>query len=329
MKTLVTGGGGFLGRHLVQRLLERGDEVTVLARGDYPDLAESGVRLIRCDLQDGPRVRAACAGIDVVFHVAARAGLGGPYHDYHQANVLGTRHIIDGCRAHGVGKLIYTSTPSVVISTGDIRDGDESLPYAPDPLSSYQRSKIAAERLVLAAHRPGVLVTAALRPHAIWGPGDTQLLPRLIAAAHAGKLRRIGAGKNRISVTYVTTAADAHLQAAGSDAAGGKAYFINEVEHVNLWDWLNRILRALGVAPVERSLPAAVAYALGTGVEYFHRAWPRAGEPRLTRYLVALLARDHYFRVDRAIRDFGFHSPTGADVAMQRALAYYQQGISR
>src|SRR5687768_3435495 len=116
---LVTGGTGFLGRHLVERLLNEGRQVTVLGRTAAPDLEKRGVRFVRASLDDASAVAAACVGMRTVFHVAAKVGVWGNYADFFRINVLGTRAVLAGCRAHGVERLVYTSTPSVVYNGRD------------------------------------------------------------------------------------------------------------------------------------------------------------------------------------------------------------------
>src|SRR5438105_1104494 len=213
MRALVTGGGGFLGGAIVRLLRDRGDDVRSFSRQCYPALDGLDVEQIQGDVADAAAVDRAVAGCDVVFHVAAKAGVWGPTDEYYRANVVGTENVITACRKHGVRRLVFTSSPSVVTTGHDIAGGDESLPYPKHYLADYPRTKAAAERLVLAANGPN-LATVALRPHIIWGPGDNHLIPRLIEGARAGKLRQVGDGTNRTDVTYVENAATAHLLAA-------------------------------------------------------------------------------------------------------------------
>src|SRR5690554_4001860 len=152
MKTLVTGGGGFLGKAIVARLLARGDEVRVLARGDYPELAQMGAETIRGDVADAAVVDRAVEGCDVVFHVAAKAGVWGTYDEFYQANVEGTRVIIDACKKHGVQRLVYTSSPSVIGGAEDLLGVDESIEYPSTYLTHYPKTKAEAERMVMAAN---------------------------------------------------------------------------------------------------------------------------------------------------------------------------------
>ena len=208
---LVTGGGGFLGGAIVRLLVARGDSVRSFSRSRYPRLDTMGVDQVQGDLADTQALQTACQGVDLVFHVAAKAGVWGPYDAFYQTNVVGTENIIRACRDNGVGRLIYTSSPSVVFDGRDMEGGDESLPYPDIYHTHYPRTKAMAERRVRQA-ADGRLRTIALRPHLIWGPGDNHLVPRIIQRAR--RLRQVGDGQNKVDTIYVDNAAHAHLLAA-------------------------------------------------------------------------------------------------------------------
>jgi nucleoside-diphosphate-sugar epimerase len=306
---LVTGGTGFLGRHLVERLLGEGRRVTILGRTPAPELEQRGVRFIRASLDDAAAVAAACAGIDTVFHTAAKVGVWGRYADFFRTNVVGTRAILAGCRAHRVKCLVYTSTPSVVYNGRDLAGADESLPLTTRCPSPYPLTKAIAEREVLAGNG-AALRTIALRPHLIWGVGDPHLVPRVLARARAGRLRIIGGGHNRVDMVHIANAVDAHLLAERaldrSPGAAGRAYFITNGEPVVLWDWINELLRALGQPPVTKHLSLGAASALGAACELAWRLLPVATEPPMTRFVAAELAKDHWFDLTAARRDLGY-----------------------
>ena len=179
MKVLVTGAGGFLGGAIARQLVARGDTVHSFSRGDYAELAELGVVQFRGDIGSATAVARAVEGCDAVYHVAAKAGSWGTYEDYHRTNVRGTEHVLAACRQNSIRDLVYTSSPSVVVHTGDMEGVDETAPYPDHFEAHYPETKSHAERLVLAASCDA-LHTAALRPHFIWGPRDTSILPRLI-----------------------------------------------------------------------------------------------------------------------------------------------------
>lgn len=321
MKALVTGGGGFLGGAIIRLLRSRGDTVRSLARGEYPELRDLGVESVRGDVADAGVVRRAAQGCDVVFHVAAKAGVWGAYEDYFRANVEGTRNVLEACRAQAVRRFIYTSSPSVVFDGKDMEGVDESVPYARRFESPYPATKAEAERLVLAANGPD-LATVALRPHLIWGPGDNHLIPRIIARARSGRLRKIGRKDHLVDTMYIDNAADAQLLAADrlevGSAIAGKAYFLSQGEPVPLWDLVNRILRAAGVAPVTRTIPTAAAVLAGTLLEGIYHGLRLKGEPPMTRFLAHQLSTAHWFNIDAARRDLGFRPTVSIDEGLRR-----------
>ncbi len=322
MRVLVTGGGGFLGRYIVEQLAARGDQVRVFSRQRYAELDALGVESRTGNLQDQAAVAAACEGIETVFHAAALPGIWGPWKLFHGINTLGTQHVIDACRKHRVSRLVFTSSPSVVYDGHDHLGADESLPYATKFLCHYPHSKALAEQAVLSANGHDGLATCALRPHLIWGPRDTQLIPRLIERAKRGQLRRVGDGTNLISMVYVENAARAHLLAADAlnptSPVAGQAYFINEPKPVNLWDWINTLLGRAGLPPIKKSISAGAASTIGAVLEGAHSLFGISAEPRMTRFLASQLSRSHWYRVDKARRDFGFEPLVSVEEGLRR-----------
>lgn len=321
MKALVTGGGGFLGRALCSALHRRGDTVTTFARGDYPALAALGVRQHRGDLADPAAIADAVAGHDVVFHVAARVGAAGSWDAFHRANVVGTRNVVAACREHAVPRLVFTSTPSVVFGHGDLEGVDESAPYAERFDAHYPRSKAEAERLVLAAS-DDTLRTIALRPHIVWGPGDTSLLPRLLE--RAPRLRRIAGPPKKTDQTFIDDAVAAHLRAADAlaspDAArvAGRAYFVSSGEPVEVWSFIDRLLAAAGRPPIRRTVSPGLALAAGWLFETVHGLTGSPGEPRLSRWIVRELSTSHWFDITAARRDLGYAPSVSVDEGLRR-----------
>ncbi len=326
MQVLVTGGGGFLGRHIAERLLLRGDQVRIAARGHYPEVEALGATSVQGDLAEPEIAARAVLGMEAVIHVAAKAGVWGPHEDYRRANLVATENILAACKTHSVRRLVYTSTPSVVYGDEPIEAGDESLAYPERYLTAYPETKAAAERLVLGAHEPGRLHTVALRPHLVFGPGDPHLLPRLVERAKRGQLARVGDGTNQVSVTYVENAAHAHLCAldALADAespAGGRAYFINEPEPVLLWAFIDRLLEGAGAPKVQRQVSHRVASFAGAVLEGVHRTLGLEAEPKMTRFVAAQLATSHWFRIDAARRDLGYAPQFTLDEALAKLFA--------
>ncbi|RIK79585.1 MAG: 3-beta hydroxysteroid dehydrogenase [Planctomycetota bacterium] len=330
MHALVTGGGGFLGRYIVEQLAARGDRLRCFGRGRYPALEALGVEVVRGDITDAAAVKAACAGIDGVFHVAALPGIGMDWRPYEQVNLRGTENVLRGCHAHGVSRLVYTSSPSVVFNGRDQHGVDETAPYdfawMERHRAHYSRSKALAEQAVLAASDAS-LKTCALRPHLIWGPRDNHLIPRLIARARSGRLRRVGDGANLVDVVYVENAAAAHLQAADALAVpdspvAGRAYFLSQGEPVNCWEWIDQILALADLPPVRKRISLRAARAIGAACEIVYAALGLKQEPPMTRFLAEQLARSHWFDVSAARRDFGYEPRISTAEGMQRLAAW-------
>lgn len=323
MRVLVTGGGGFLGRHICERLRKRGDQVRILTRKDYPDLAADGIECMRGDVRNEEQVDAACQDQDAVIHTAAVPGIWGPWRHFYSINTLGTERVVSSCLKLGITKLVHTSSPSVVFDGRPHVHADESLPYPPEHsfLCNYPRSKMLAERTVLAANSPR-LATIALRPHLIWGPGDNHLLPRLISRARQGKLRRVGNGQNVVSMAYVENVAEAHLDALDAlqptSPCAGNAYFINEPDAIRLWDWVNQILERADLSPLKRSVSTTSAYRLGCLCEIVYRGLRLQSEPPMTRFLAQQLSQSHSYSIERAKQDFGYSPQICTDEGMRR-----------
>lgn len=327
MKALVTGGGGFLGKAVVTQLIQRGDQVRSFSRGDYPELRTWGVEVHCGDLADREAVMSAAEGCDVVFHVAAKPGVWGPYEEYYRANVVGTKNVLDACRNHKIKRLIHTGSPSVVFDGRDQEGVNESAPYPEKYLAHYPRTKAAAEKLILSANGND-LATVSLRPHLIWGPGDNHLIPRIIEQGRAGKLRLIGDRPNLVDSVYVDNAALAHLLAADRLAPGspvaGKAYFISNGEPLPMGELINKILRAADLPPVTKRISPRVAYAAGGILEMIYTLLRLRGEPRMTRFVARQLSTAHWFDISAARRDFGYHPLVSIDEGMQRLRVWLQ-----
>jgi nucleoside-diphosphate-sugar epimerase len=334
----VTGASGFIGGKLAERLLADGRPVRVLSRRPLPELAAHGAEVILGDLHDRPALDRGCRGADTVFHVAGRVGVWGPADDFFRVNVEGTRHVIAACRDAKVPRLVYTSSPSVVYNGGDLAGIDESAPLCTEAPCAYPTSKAAAEKLVLAANDP-TLATVALRPHLVWGPGDKNVVPRIMALARAGKLKIVGSGRNKVDITHITNVVDAHLLAelalgrfqisnpkSQMPAAAGRAYFITNGDHVVLWDWINEVLRGTGIPEITRRVPLPVAYAAGGLCEAVWLLGKKSGEPPMTRFVAKELATDHWFDITAARRDLGYDPQVSVAQGTAELIAHYRAG---
>ena len=311
MNILVTGGGGFLGQAVVKALLAEGHEVSSLNRSAYPALEALGVVCHRGDIGDRQAVDRACTGVDAVIHVAAKAGPGLYSPEFERANIDGTQHLIDACRTHGIRYLVHTSSPSVVHAGGDIEGGDESLPIASHFAAPYPATKARAEQLVLAANDGNALLTTALRPHLIWGPGDNHLLPRMIQRNASGRLK-LPAPDKKIDTVYIDNAAEAHVLALKNlmttATAAGRAYFISNGEPMANREMIERLLKAAGQTPSIGRVSPKVAMIAARVVEAIWKPLKLKSDPPISVFMVEHLATAHWFDLSAAERDLGYRA---------------------
>lgn len=328
MKALVTGGGGFLGRYIVEQLTQRGDSVCVIARSSYPELRAMGVGMIQGDIENKNDVLRACHGVDIVFHTAAKVGVFGRYQDFYKSNVVGTQNIIDACLAVGIQKLVFTSSSSVTYGGEDQINADETTPYPQKYLSPYSETKAIAEKLVLRANGR-TLWTASIRPHLIFGPGDKYIIPAILKKAKTGRLRIIGNGKNLTDISYVENCAEAHLLAANHLTAGspvcGHAYYITQGEPVVLWEWVNRILKEMGIPPIEKKISPTIAYATAGIFEAIYKIFQIPSEPPLQRVVVKQLSTTHTYNISKARRDLGYSPRISTGEGLARTFRYLKK----
>jgi 2-alkyl-3-oxoalkanoate reductase len=324
---LVTGGGGFLGKAIIEQLLERGDSVRSFSRGEYPNLRAMGVDVRQGDLADKAAVFGAVEGCDAVFHVAAKPGFWGAYEGYYAANVTGTQNVIDACREYGVSRLVYTSSPSAVDPGSDIEGSDESLPYPEKPVSHYAATKAEGERRALAANGSQLAVTA-IRPPLMWGPGDNQLVPRILERAKSGRLPRIGSDAYLVDTTYIENAAEAHLLALDRLAPGspiaGKVYFISNGEPIPIHEMIDRIVQTAGYSPRRFTLPVWLAQSVGAVVEGVYRVLNLREEPPISRFLVQQFTKSRWFDISAARRDLGYIPRVSISEGLERSRAAWQ-----
>ncbi|MBI1673577.1 2-alkyl-3-oxoalkanoate reductase [Shewanella sp. DW31] len=343
----VTGAGGFLGKAICLRLLAAGIKVTGFARGHYPELEALGVVMLQGDLVNKDLLQQAMQGCDIVFHVASKAGVWGDRDSYFCPNVKGAANVIAACKALKIGKLVYTSTPSVTFAGQDESGIDESTPYATRFLNHYAHSKAIAEKMMLDANQVGdmplenpdvtqvssqvtiqatapyALKTVALRPHLIWGPGDPHLVPRVLSRGRLGKLKLVGREDKLVDTIYIDNAAYAHVLAAlelcqAKPKCQGKAYFLSNDEPITMAEMINLILACDALPPVTKRVPQSVAYVAGAVLESVHYLLKKQEEPMMTRFVARQLSCSHYFDISAAKRDLGY-----------RALVSINQGMAR
>ncbi len=319
-KVLVTGGGGFLGQAVVKRLVENGDHVFSFCRNHYPNLERLQIKQICGDIADKVAVEKAMRGMEIVFHVAAKPGVWGTYEEFYRPNVIGTQNVIDACLKYHVPYLIHTSSPSVIFDGSHMEGADESLPYPDHYSAHYPRTKAMAEKAVRKISSE--IGTICLRPHLIWGPGDNHLVPRILDRGKAGRLIRVGNGDNKVDVTYIDNAADAHILAAQrlweNPELSGRIYFISQAEPIPLWDMINAILKAGGLPPVKRSISPRTAYLLGLCFESVFKIFHIQKEPPMTRFVAEELAKAHWFDISAARKDLGYHPGVSTKEGLKR-----------
>lgn len=324
-RALITGGGGFLGRALAKKLKETGYAVRVMGRRDYPVMKKDGFETYKGDVADYDSVFEACNGVDIVFHAASLASIRGKYSEFHNTNVVGTENVIKACRVHSIRKIVYTSSPSVVFDGKTHLDMDESFPYPTEYLAHYPETKAIAERMIIDANGTD-LFTVSLRPHLIWGPGDTNLIPRLLERAKKGNLMIVGSGNNIIDNTYIDNAVDAHILAAEKLVEGspvlGQCYFITQGEPVKCWDWINDILGGFNIPPLAKRVSFNAAYRGGAILELSYWMLGLNSEPRMTRFLAAQLATSHTYSIEKAKRDLGYMPKISTVEGMERLFRY-------
>ena len=317
MKVLVTGAGSMLLAGVARTLVERGDDVVCLQRRavEIP-----GAQVVQGDVRDAAAVLAAARGCDAIVHGAARVGVVGGWEEFRSVNVAGTEHVLFAAVERSVRRLVYVSTPSVAHSGHSIV-GEGAAPAVTGRKGAfYAESKAVAEGLVLAANSPQLAVVA-VRPHLVWGPGDTQLVGRIIARARAGRLAVVGSGSALIDSTYVDNAISAHVAALDAvrpgAACAGRAYVVANGEPRTVRELLEGICTAAGVPFEPRHVPLAVALRVGSVVE---RVWPRLrkDEPPITRFLAEQLGTAHWFDPRPARDDLGWSPTVSLDEGLER-----------
>ncbi|OGV45026.1 MAG: hypothetical protein A2017_05760 [Lentisphaerae bacterium GWF2_44_16] len=330
-RALVFGGGGFLGRAIIRQLMDNGvSSIVSFGRSFQPELKELGVEHISGDLRDMDAVYAACKNSTVVFHTAAKAGIWGKWPEYYGINVEGTLNVLKGCLKNSIPVMVYTSSPSVAYPPCmNIENADEKRPYPDKFLAYYPQTKAMAEKEVLMASNKDFLTTA-LRPHLLWGPGDPHLLPRVVERARKGKLMIVGNAENLVDMTYVDNAASAHIKVAanllrGDKAAAGKAYFISDDKPVNLWNWIEILLKRLDIPAPSRKISYRKAYFAGALLEAVYGLFALNAEPPMTRFVAGQLAFSHYFNISAAKKDFGYEPLTGYDEIFEKTLEFLKK----
>lgn len=326
VKILITGGSGFLGKYLVKALQEAGyNDLRVFNRRNCEELRQQGIEVIQGDISDYNCVEEAIRDCKIVFHVAAKAGIWGSYKSYYQANVLGTKNVINACLKCGTQYLIYTSSPSVVFNGNSLCNVNEQVGYGSfSKMCAYAKTKALAEQYVLNTNGQKTLKTVALRPHLIFGEGDNHLIPSLLRAARKGLLAQIGDGKNWVDLSYVEDVAQAHILAMKAlehtGNVAGKAYFISQGDPVQLWPWIENLLQRMNLSKVRVKLPLGLAYCIGAFFEFLYKIFFIRKQPPMTRFVAKELAQSHYFDISAAKMDLHYLPKFSNEEAFEKLI---------
>lgn len=302
----VTGGSGFIGRRLVQRLVGEGHTVRALARSDASasKVAALGAEPVRGDLADPAALTAAADGATVAFHLAAHLGEWGPWEDFERGNVVGTRNVLAACEEAGVKRFVHCGTEAALMAGAPLVQVDESAPLRPDSRAPYPATKAKAEQAVRAAAREG-FETVALRPRFVWGKGDTTLLPEMVATVEAGRFAWVGGGRNVTETTHVDNVVEGLILAA-EKGRSGEAYFVTDGKSVVFREFVSELLRTQGVEPPDRSLPAWSAAPMARVCEAAWKLLPLPGEPPMTTFRSWLLTQECTIDISKARSDLGY-----------------------
>ena len=326
MKVLVTGGSSLIGAGVAAALAQRGDEVVVQQRSRSDRLGALEIRQELGDIRSSDVVLAAAAGCEAIVHLAAKVGVVGDWEEYRSINLDGTNNVIAAARQHGIGRLVHVSSPSVAHGGEPIIGGGADAPVLGRMGAWYPESKALAEIAALDA-AGDELGVVAVRPHLVWGPGDTQLVGRIVERAAGGRLALVGGGRALVDTTYIDNAVGALVAALDAvhpgAACSGRAYVVSNGEPRMIRELVEGICRAADVPFAPRTVSLRVGRGLGAVVE---RAWPllrRSDEPPLTQFLAEQLGTAHWFDPRPVQQDLGWAPSVSIDDGLARLAAWY------
>lgn len=287
-------------------------------------VVEAGAEPIKADLRDREAVLAACKDAEAVCHVGALSAPWGSWDDFQAINVQGTRHVLEACKAQKVRRLAHVSSPAVIFDGGDQFNLPDEVPYPSRLTSHYAATKKLAEEAVLRAR--GDLEVVAIRPKAVYGEGDTSLLPRLIDAARAGRLPQIGDGQNRVDLTHVDDVVRGLVLALERPLpkTNFPVYTVTSGQSVLLWEAVREVLGRLNIPNKLRRVPLEVILPAAALMELASRFTGR--EPRITRYSALILARHQTYDISRAKADLGYTPRVTLEEGLERTVAALKSG---
>jgi nucleoside-diphosphate-sugar epimerase len=323
MKIVVTGGTGFVGKHLALALKQLGEDVKVIGRNSLvgETFRKQGIDFQLVDLTDLAQTTAALQDIDLVYHCAALSSVWGRYQDFYRANVLGTRHVIQGCLATGVGRMVYISTSSVYFDFKDRLNISEDAAFGDRQVNDYVTTKKLAELEVQKAIDANGLPGIIIRPRGIFGPGDTALFPRLLRASQTTGIPLIRGGHFLMDLTYIDNLISALvLCRAGDSQLNGQIYNISNGEPIYFHDLLKSIDEHLTGGLRLKPMPRSIATGIATCLELGHRALRLTQEPLLTRYTVGVLGYSQTLNIQKAKTELGYHPPVTLSTGITKSL---------
>jgi len=326
MKTLVTGATGFLGGALARRLHGMGWDVTALGRNPskLDELEREGIQSLYGDVTHKEELLASFRDRDLVFHCAALPSPWGNFEKFYQANVIGTRNVVQACLEANVRRLVYVSTPSLYFDFGS-HIGVKEDATLPEPISNYAHTKLLAEEEIDKGFAQGLAVVS-IRPRAIFGEGDTVIFPRLIPRLRSGRLPILGDGGNIVDLTYIQNVVDALLLCADSPAHTlGKKYNISNGEPVQIWKLIERICDDLGYPHPARKIPHKAAHAAAGALEFIYSLIPFSPEPPLTRLSVSMMANSTTLDISAAKNELGYQPNISVEEGVQRFLKWWKE----
>jgi nucleoside-diphosphate-sugar epimerase len=319
----VTGGSGFVGGRLIERLRGEGVAVRALARseGAAERVGSLGAEPVRGDLGDAAAMRAGASGCEVAFHAAAKLGDWGTREEFERDNVQGTANALAACADAGVRRFVHVGTEAALMAGQPLVDVDESAPLRPDSPALYSATKARAEQAVLDADREG-FETVVVRPRFVWGKGDTSLLPAIVDLVRAGRFAWVGGGRHMTSTTHIDNTVEGLILGARA-GRGGEAYFVTDGNPVVFRDFLTELLETQGVSAPSRSVPAPLARALAGAGEALWRTLPLPGQPPMTRFAYWVSSQQCTIRIDKARAQLGYEPvrSVGDGLAEMRARA--------
>ncbi|MBK5070187.1 NAD-dependent epimerase/dehydratase family protein [Streptococcus sp. 21.1] len=323
-KVLVTGATGFLGKYVVEELVEHGYQVRAFGRNRAigQSLVNASVTFIQGDLTNQEDLTKACQEMDMVVHAGALSTVWGPWEDFYQTNVLGTKYILETCREAKIERLVYVSSPSIYAAPRDQLDIKESDAPQENRLNNYIRSKLASEKLF--KDYPDVS-SVILRPRGLFGIGDTSILPRVLNLSQKIGIPLIGDGRQLMDMTCVENVALAIRLALETPQAAGEVYNITNGEPRVFRDLIEETLRGLGYPIRYRKIPAPLVSAISSSLEFIYKNLKLKGEPALTRYTYYLLRYSQTLDISKAERDLGYRPKITISEGIEQYVQDYRK----